>query len=228
MGELHLTVLKDRLLREFKVNVKVGKPQVVYRETISKSVEIEGKFEREIGDKRHFASLFLRLEPQGRGKGVEFLNLKGGEIHEEFLQAVEEGIKEATLSGIISGYPVVDLRVILIDGSFSEIDSSPLAYRVCTFQTFREGCKKACPILLEPIMAIEVILPEEFMGEVIGDLNSRKGKIENIFLRGKTRVIKALIPLKEMFGYATSLRSQSQGRGNFSMQFSHYGHSLGE
>ncbi|MFH1625362.1 MAG: elongation factor G [Pseudomonadota bacterium] len=222
MGELHLDVLVNRLLREFNVGVNVGKPQVVYRETIVKPADVEGRFEREIDGRPHFGHLWLRLEPQGRGEGISFINgLKDGAIPAEYIPAIEEGIRESAISGV-KGYQVVDVRVTLVGGTFRETSSSELGYRVAASIAFKKGSGLANSILLEPIMEVDVVVPEEFMGEVIGDINSRGGKIEEISSKGKVKIIKSLIPLKRMFGYSTELRSASQGRGTFSMQFSQY------
>lgn len=220
MGELHLEVIARRLLDDFGVAVNVGKPQVVYRETITQPAEGEGKFEREIDGVMHFGHVCLLLEPRPRGAGFEFLNnLPEGKIPAEFIPSIETGVKESISNGVVSGYPVVDLRVILQGGSFRENQSSPLAYQIAAAMAFREGCQKGQPILLEPIMKTEVVVPEEFLGEVIGDLSARKGRIEQIQSRGKVSVILAFVPLREMFGYSTDLRSLSQGRGSFTMQF---------
>jgi len=223
MGELHLDILVNRLLRDFNVNVNVGKPQVVYRETIEKSVEVEGSFEKEIEGKLHFGSLKLCLEPKERGQGISFVNgLKDEILLPRYMPSIEEGIRESANSGIISGYQVVDINITLINASFHELNSSELGYRVAASMAFKKGCSMADPVLLEPMMDVDVVIPEDFMGEIIGDINSRGGRIEEVSFKGKTKVIKALVPLKEMFGYSTDLRSASQGRGTFSMHFSHY------
>ncbi len=220
MGELHLEVIVRRLLDDFGVAVNVGKPQVVYRETITQPAEGEGKFEREIEGVMHFGHVCLFLEPKPRGAGFEFCqDMMNGAIPEEFIPAVEAGVRESINSGVVSGYPVVDLRVTLRGGTFRENQSSPLAYQIAAAMAFREGCQKGQPILLEPIMKTEVVVPEEFLGEIIGDLSARKGRIEQIQSRGKVSVILAFVPLREMFGYSTDLRSLSQGRGSFTMQF---------
>ncbi|RLA93564.1 MAG: elongation factor G [Deltaproteobacteria bacterium] len=223
MGELHLEVLVTRLLQDFNVNVNVGKPQVVYRETITKTVEVEGKFDKEIGGTLNFGQVKFRLKPLERGKGVEFVNELSEEvIPPEFFGPIEDGAREALLTGVVAGYPMVDIKISLIGGGYREGVSTEMAYKIAASMAVKEGCEKAKPILLEPIMSIDVVVPEEFVGEVIGDLNARRGKLENITSKGKVSVIKALVPLKQMFGYSTSLRSASQGRGTFSMQFSHY------
>ena len=220
MGELHLDVIVRRLLGDFNVSVNVGKPQVVYRETITQTVEAEGKFEREIEGVVHFGHVRLRLEPRPRGSGVEFSQASAdGTIPEEFIPGIEAGVKESTGTGMVTGYPVVDLRVDLLGGTYREGQASPLAFQVAAAMAFREGCQRAHPILLEPIMKTEVVVPEDFLGEVIGDLGARKGRIEQIQSKGKVSVVEAFVPLKEMFGYSTDLRSLTQGRGTFTMQF---------
>ena len=223
MGELHLEVLVTRLLQDFNVNVNVGKPQVVYRETITRSVEVEEIFDREIAEVRNYAQVKIKLEPLERGEGIDFANaLPDGDIPSAFLGPIEDGVQEGMLSGVVAGYPLVDVKATLIDGGFREGASSEMAFKVAASMAVKEGCRKAEAILLEPIMSVDVVVPENYLGEVIGDLNSRRGKVEKISPKGKVSVIKALVPLKEMFGYSTSLRSSSQGRGTFSMQFSHY------
>ena len=223
MGELHLEVVVRRLLDDFNVSVNVGKPQVVYRETITQTVEAEGKFEREIEGVLHFGHVRLRLEPRPRGSGVEFDKASAaGTIPPEFIPSIEAGVTESTGSGVVSGYPVVDLKVSLLGGTVRETNSTPLAFQVAAAMAFREGCQKARPVLLEPIMKTEVVVPEEFLGEAIGDLSARKGRIEHILAKGKVSVVEAFVPLKEMFGYSTDLRSLSQGRGTFTMQFHHF------
>jgi elongation factor G len=220
MGELHLDVIVRRLMEDFNVSVNVGKPQVVYRETITQAVEVEGRFEREIEGVVHFGHVRLRLEPRPRGSGVEFSGASvDGTIPEEFIPSIEAGVNESTGTGVVSGYPVVDLKVDLLGGTYREGNSTPLAFQVATALAFREGCQKAQPILLEPIMKTEVVVPEEFLGEVIGDLSARKGRIEQIQSKGKVSIVEAFVPLKEMFGYSTDLRSLTQGRGTFTMQF---------
>ena len=223
MGELHLEVVVRRLLEDFNVAVNIGKPQVVYRETITQTVEAEGKFEREIEGVLHFGHVRLRLEPRPRGAGVEFDRAPAdGTIPPDFIPSIEAGVTESTGSGVVSGYPVVDLKVSLLGGTVREANSTPLAFRVAAAMAFREGCQKAHPVLLEPIMKTEVVVPEEFLGEAIGDLSARKGRIEQVLSKGKVSVVEAFVPLKEMFGYSTDLRSLSQGRGTFTMQFHHF------
>jgi elongation factor G len=223
MGELHLEIIVDRLLREFKVSASVGKPQVAYKETVRAVSSAEGKFVRQSGGRGQYGHVYIKIEPLETDKGFEFVNgIVGGTIPREYIPAVEKGIKEAMERGILAGYPAVDIKATLYDGSYHEVDSSEMAFKIAGSMAFREAAKKAKPILLEPIMSIEVVSPEEYMGDVIGDLNSRRGKIQNIERRGKMQVMKVLAPLAEMFGYATDLRSKTQGRATYTMQFSHY------
>jgi elongation factor G len=223
MGELHLEIIVDRLLREFKVGANVGKPQVAYKETIKTGAKAEGKFVRQTGGRGQYGHVYIEIEPLEPGKGFEFVNkIVGGTIPREYVPAVEKGIKEAADRGVLAGYPVVDIQAKLYDGSYHEVDSSEMAFKIAGSMAFKEAIKKAKPILLEPIMSIEVVTPEEYMGDVIGDLNSRRGRVQNIERRGNAQVIKAQAPLAEMFGYATDLRSKTQGRATYTMQFSHY------
>jgi len=223
MGELHLEIIVDRLLREFGVGANVGKPQVSYRETITRGTQVEGKYIRQSGGKGQYGHVIVRFEPNEYGKGFEFEDkTKGGIIPKEFIKPVEMGIKDAMQSGEVAGYPVVDVRAILLDGSYHEVDSSEMAFRIAASKAFKEAMKKCLPILLEPVMDVEVVAPDEYMGEVIGDLNSRRGKILSLTLRNKNRIIKTEVPLAEMFGYATDLRSKTQGRATFTMQFKKY------
>jgi len=223
MGELHLEIIVDRLLREFKVSANVGKPQVAYKETIRSISEAEGKFVRQSGGRGQFGHVFIKIEPIESEKGFEFVNkIAGGTIPREYVPAVEKGIREAMERGILAGYPVVDVKATLYDGSYHEVDSSEMAFKIAGSMAFREAAKKAGPVILEPVMGIEVVTPEEYMGDVIGDLSSRRGKIQNIEKRGSVQVIRAQAPLSEMFGYATDLRSKTQGRATYTMQFSHY------
>ena len=220
MGELHLDVVVRRLLEDFNISVNVGKPQVVYRETITESAEGEGKFEREIEGVMNFGHVRLRLEPRPRGAGIEFIgNFSDGAIPLEFIPAIETGVKESTGNGPLAGYPLVDLKVILLGGTYMEGSSTPLAYQIASAMAFRDGCQKAQPVLLEPVMRTEVVVPEEFVGEVIGDLGARKARIEQVQAKGKVSLVDAFVPLKDMFGYSTDLRSLTQGRGTFTMQF---------
>ncbi len=223
MGELHLEIIVDRLLREFKVEANVGKPQVAYRETITKKVEQEGKYIKQTGGRGQYGHVWLTLEPLAPGGGFTFENnVVGGTIPREFIPAVEKGIKEALENGIQAGYPVVDIKVGLFDGSYHDVDSSEIAFKIAASMAFKDGCKKAGAQILEPIMKTEVIVPELNMGDVIGDLNSRRGKIMQMEPQGSVQVIQAQVPLAEMFGYATQVRSLSQGRATYTMEFSHY------
>ncbi len=224
MGELHLEIIADRLLREFNARVNVGKPRVVHRETIQKRVESEGLFERELGEKKHFGRVKLLLEPKGRGGGTEIVRqlVQGADIPGEFLAAAEEGIREALLSGVLAGYPVIDIRVAILGLDLKEGESTVLGTKIAASSAFRDGCLKADPTLLEPIMMVDVMTPTEFMGEVIGDINARRGEIQAIVPKGLISEIKARVPLKAMFGYSTDLRSATQGRAVFTMQFFAY------
>jgi len=223
MGELHLEIIVDRMKREFKVEGNVGRPQVAYKETIRETAEAEGKYIRQSGGRGQYGHVFLRLEPKNRGEGFEFVDeIKGGIIPKEFISAVEKGVKEAMEKGVVAGYPMVDITVALYDGSFHEVDSSEFAFKIAGSIALQEGAKKAKPVLLEPIMKLEVISPSEFFGTVIGDLGARRGKIEETEDRGEMKIIRAKVSLAEMFSYATSLRSLTQGRGTFTMEFDHY------
>ncbi|MBI5893500.1 MAG: elongation factor G [Deltaproteobacteria bacterium] len=223
MGELHLEIIVDRLLREFKVEASVGKPQVAYKETITKKVESEGKYIRQTGGRGQYGHVWLTVEPQEPGKGFEFENdIVGGTVPKEYVPAVEKGIKEALETGVLAGYPMVDLKVSLFDGSYHDVDSSEMAFKIAGSMGFKDGCKRASPVLLEPIMDVEVVVPEQFMGDVIGNLSSRRGKIMGMDSRAGFQVIQSKVPLANMFGYSTDLRSATQGRATFTMQFSHY------
>jgi len=223
MGELHLEIIVDRLLREFKVGANVGKPQVAYKETIKAAAKGEGRFVRQSGGRGQFGHVYIEIEPLEMGKGFEFENkIVGGAIPREYIPAVEKGIKESADRGILAGYPVVDIKARLYDGSYHEVDSSEMAFKIAGSMAFKEATKNAKPVILEPIMNVEVVTPEEYMGDVIGDLNARRGKIQNIERRGNVQLIKAMTPLAEMFGYATGLRSKTQGRATYTMQFSRY------
>jgi elongation factor G len=223
MGELHLEIIVDRLLREFNVEANVGQPQVAYRETITKTVKSEGRFVRQSGGRGQYGHVWLTLEPQAPGKGFEFVNrIVGGAIPREYIPAVQKGVIEAMGKGILAGYPMVDIKVTLVDGSYHEVDSSEMAFKIAGSIGFKEGARQASPLLLEPMMSIEIITPEEFMGQVVSDLNSRRGKTTKVEYRGGTNVIAGEAPLANMFGYATDLRSLTQGRATFTLQFSHY------
>jgi elongation factor G len=224
MGELHLEVIVDRLIREFKVGANVGKPQVAYRETISKDAhKVELRYVKQTGGKGQYAHVVIDLEPTGPGGGYEFINkITGGRIPNEYIPAVDQGVQEAMSTGVLAGYPMVDLRVTLNDGSSHDVDSSEMAFKIAGSMALKEAAKKAKPVLLEPVFDVEVVTPEEYMGDVIGDLNSRRGQIEQMDQRGNDRIVKAQVPLAEMFGYATTLRSRTQGRATYTMQFNSY------
>lgn len=223
MGELHLEIITDRMKREFKVEANVGRPQVAYKETIQALAESEGKYIRQSGGRGQYGHVWLRLEPKNRGEGTEFIDeIKGGVIPREFIPAVEKGVKEAIEKGVVAGYPMVDLKVALYDGSFHEVDSSEFAFKIAGSMAFQACAKKAKPVLLEPIMKMEVVVPPDFFGDVIGDLSARRGRIEETKDRLNVKVIDVKIPLAEMFGYATALRSLTEGRGVFTMEFDHY------
>jgi elongation factor G len=223
MGELHLEIVVDRITREFGVNANIGKPQVAYRETVRKSVEHELRFVKQTGGRGQYAHVVIELKPLAPGKGFEFEdNVKGGVIPREYIPAVEKGAKDALSAGPLAGYPLIDVGVRLFYGSYHEVDSSEMAFKIAGSMAVKEAARKASPTLLEPIMAVEVVVPEEYMGDVIGDLNSRRGRIQNMTARGNAQVVSAMVPLATMFGYATELRSRTQGRATFTMQFDHY------
>ena len=223
MGELHLEIIVDRLLREFKVEANVGAPQVAYKETITKAVDQDTKYARQSGGKGQYGHVKIHVEPNESGKGYEFVNATvGGSVPKEYIPAVDAGIQGAMLAGVLAGYPVVDVKVTLYDGSYHEVDSSEMAFKIAGSMAFKEACQKAGPTLLEPIMKVSVIVPDEYMGDVIGDLNSRRGQIQGFEARSGTQQIDAFVPLAEMFGYATDLRSRTQGRGQYTMEPSHY------
>jgi len=223
MGELHLEIIVDRMMREFKVEANVGKPQVAYRETIRKKVDSEGKFVRQSGGRGQYGHVKITVEPNESGKGYEFVNnIVGGVVPKEYIKPVDQGIQEALNSGILAGYPVVDVKITLFDGSYHEVDSNEMAFKIAGSMAFKSGCEKANPVLLEPIMAVEVETPEDYMGDVIGNLNSRRGRIENMEDRAGSKVVTAKVPLAEMFAYSTTLRSMTQGRATYTMIFSHY------
>jgi len=223
MGELHLEVIIDRLKREFKVEANVGAPQVAYRESITKTVEVQGKFVRQSGGRGQYGDCWLRLEPQEAGAGFEYVDaIKGGVIPREYIPAVGKGAEEASQSGVLAGYPIVDVKVTCFDGSYHDVDSSEMAFKIAGSMGFKSGAAKAGPVLLEPTMAVEVVVPEEYMGDVIGDINSRRGKVLSMDSRGGAQVISAHVPLSNMFGYATDLRSSTQGRATYTMVFDHY------
>ncbi len=223
MGELHLEIIVDRMKREFKVEANVGKPQVAYRETITSTVQAEGKFVKQSGGRGKYGHVWIEVSPNEPGKGYEFINaIVGGTVPKEYIPAVSQGIQDAMKNGVIAGYPIVDVKAKLYDGSYHDVDSDEISFRVAGSMAFQNAARKANPVLLEPIMAVEVITPEEYLGDVMGDLNSRRGKIEGFSARKDAQVIKSYVPLSEMFGYATTLRSMTQGRAIYSMQFDHY------
>ncbi|MFQ5737056.1 MAG: elongation factor G [Thermodesulfobacteriota bacterium] len=223
MGELHLEIIVDRMFREFKVEASVGKPQVAYKETCTKHTKAEGKYIRQTGGRGQYGHVYIELEPSEKGKGFEFINkIVGGSIPKEYINPVENGIREATETGVLAGYPVVDVKVTLYDGSYHDVDSSEMAFKIAGSMAFKEAARSAGPILLEPVMEVEVVMPEQFMGDVIGDLNSRRGRVLGMDSRGGFQVVTANVPLANMFGYSTDLRSKTQGRASYSMQFSHY------
>ncbi|MGE5362512.1 MAG: elongation factor G [Bacteroidota bacterium] len=223
MGELHLEILVDRMKREFRVEANVGKPQVAYRESITQTVQAEGKFVKQSGGRGKYGHVWIELGPNEPGKGYEFINgIVGGVVPKEYIPAVSSGIQEAMRNGVVAGFPVVDIKVKIFDGSYHDVDSDEISFKVAGSMAFKEGARKAKPVLLEPMMSVEVITPEDYLGDVMGDLNSRRGKIEGFAARKDAQVIKSIVPLSEMFGYATILRSMTQGRAIYSMQFSHY------
>ncbi|MGV8906130.1 MAG: elongation factor G [Acetobacterium sp.] len=223
MGELHLDIIISRMMREFKVEANVGAPQVAYKESITKAVEAEGKFARQSGGRGQYGHCLIRMEPVEPGTGYIFENkVTGGSIPKEFINPINQGIEEAMRNGVIAGYPVLDLKVIVYDGSFHDVDSSEMAFKIAGSMAFKNGMRKADPVILEPVFALEVVMPEEYMGDVMGDISSRRGRIEGMEMRAGAQIIKGTVPLSEMFGYATTLRSKTQGRGVYTMQFSHY------
>ncbi len=223
MGELHLDIIVDRLKREFKVECNVGKPQVAYKETIRNKVKVQGKFIRQSGGKGQYGDVWFEMEPLEPGKGIEFESkIVGGSVPKEYIKPIEQGMREAAESGILAGYPVIDFKVSLVDGSYHEVDSSEMAFKIAASMAFKEGCKQAKSVILEPIMKVEITVPEEYMGDVIGDVNSRRGRMEGMDANDGMQEIHSFIPLSEMFGYATDLRSKTQGRGSYSMEPSHY------
>jgi elongation factor G len=223
MGELHLEIIIDRMMREFKVAANVGAPQVAYRESLTKKVEVQGKFVRQSGGRGQYGDCWLRIEPQEAGAGFEFVDaIKGGVIPKEYIPAVGKGAEEASQNGVLAGFPIVDVKVTCFDGSYHDVDSSEMAFKIAGSMGFKEGAAKAGPVLLEPMMAVEVVVPEEYMGDVIGDLNSRRGKIMGMESRAGAQVINSHVPLANMFGYATDVRSATQGRATYTMVFDHY------
>jgi elongation factor G len=224
MGELHLEILVDRMLREFNVGANVGKPQVAYRETIKKEAEAEGKYIRQTGGRGQYGHVVLKIEPiSTKEKRLEFVNkVVGGSIPKEYINPIEKGIQEAMDGVVLAGYPMVGIKATLIDGSYHDVDSSEIAFKIAASMAFKNCVKSAAPVLMEPIMEIEIVTPEDFMGDVIGDLSSRRGKIEGVTIKGNAQIIKGSVPLSAIFGYATTLRSLTQGRATYTMQFSQY------
>ena len=223
MGELHLDVLVDRMKREFSVEANIGKPQVAYRETIKETIDIEGKFVRQSGGKGQYGHVWLKLEPLGLDDDYEFVDeIVGGVVPKEYIPAVDKGIQEQMQNGVVAGYPLLALKATLYDGSYHDVDSSEMAFKIAGSMALKEGALKAKPVILEPIMKVEVVTPEEYMGDIIGDLNSRRGNVGGMDQRGNARVIDCMVPLANMFGYVNTLRSMSQGRAQFTMQFNHY------
>jgi len=223
MGELHLDIIVDRMLREFKVEANVGAPQVAYKESITKAVDAEGKFARQSGGRGQYGHCLIRMEPVEPGTGYIFENKTvGGSIPKEYINPINQGIEEAMHNGVLAGYPVLDLKVIVYDGSYHDVDSSEMAFKVAGSMAFKNGMRKADPVILEPVFKLEIVIPEEYMGDVMGDISSRRGRIDGMEMRGGAQIIKGMVPLSEMFGYATTLRSKTQGRGVYTMQFSHY------
>ncbi len=223
MGELHLEIIVDRMMREFNVQANVGKPQVAYRETLRKNSEAEGKYIRQTGGNGQYGHVKIRLAPNEPGKGFEFENATtGGSVPREYIKPIEAGIKEAMEGGVLAGYPMVDVKATLYDGSYHEVDSNELAFKIAASMAFKEAARKASPVLLEPVMSVEVVVPEDYVGVIIGDLNSRRGRIEAIEHRAGSQVIKSMVPLAEMFGYVNDLRSNTQGRATFSMRPARY------
>ncbi|MGH9610636.1 MAG: elongation factor G, partial [Bryobacteraceae bacterium] len=223
MGELHLEIIVDRMRREFSVEANVGRPQVAYRETVRKSVEQEGKFVRQSGGRGQYGHVWIRLEPRERGEGYEFVNkVVGGVIPKEYIPAVDKGIQEQLANGVIAGYPVVDVGVTLYDGSYHDVDSSEMAFKIAGSMAFKQAMVKGGGYILEPVMKVEVVTPEDYMGDVVGDLNRRRGMVQNMEEVPAGKIVRAEVPLAEMFGYATSMRSATQGRATYSMEFSHY------
>jgi elongation factor G len=223
MGELHLEIIVDRMKREFKVDANVGKPQVAYRETIRASVDSEGKFVRQSGGRGQYGHVWLKIEPREPGKGYEFVNaIVGGSVPREFIPAVDKGVQEAVQTGVIAGYPIVDVKVTIFDGSYHDVDSNEMAFKIAGSMGFKEGFRKAKPVLLEPIMKVEVVTPEDYYGDIVGDLSRRRGQIIGMEDSPSGKVVTAEVPLAEMFQYSTSMRSMSQGRANYTMEFEKY------
>lgn len=223
MGELHLDIIVDRMKREFKVECNVGAPQVAYRETFRSSAQVEGKFVRQSGGRGQYGHVWIEFSPNEEGKGFEFENaIVGGVVPREYIPAVQAGLEDAMQNGVLAGYPLIDIKAKLFDGSYHDVDSSEMAFKIAASLALKNAAQKCNPVLLEPIMKVEVIVPEEYMGDIMGDITSRRGRVEGMEARGNAQVVKAMVPLAEMFGYATALRSNTQGRGTFTMHFDHY------
>jgi elongation factor G len=223
MGELHLDILVDRMRREFKVEANVGAPQVAYRETFRGSAKVEGKFVRQSGGRGQFGHVWIEFGPNEEGKGFEFENaIVGGVVPREYIPAVQAGLVDSLDRGVLAGYPLVDIKAKLFDGSYHDVDSNEMAFKIAASMALKNAASKCKPVILEPIMKVEVVIPEDYLGDIMGDITSRRGRVEGMEARGNTQMVKAMVPLSEMFGYATSLRSNTQGRGTFSMHFDHY------
>ena len=223
MGELHLDILVDRMRREFKVEANVGAPQVSYRETFRSSAEVEGKFVRQSGGRGQFGHVWIEFSPNEEGKGFEFENaVVGGVVPREYIPAVEAGLRDSLNNGVLAGYPLIDIKANLYDGSYHDVDSNEMAFKIAASMALKNAVSKVNPVILEPMMKVEVVIPEEYLGDIMGDITSRRGRVEGMDARGNAQVVRAMVPLAEMFGYATSLRSNTQGRGVFSMTFDHY------
>jgi elongation factor G len=223
MGELHLEIIVDRMMREYKVEANVGKPQVAYRETIRRHAEAEGKYIRQTGGRGQYGHAKIRLDPNEPGKGYEFVNeIIGGSVPKEYIKPIDQGMQEAMEGGVLAGYPMVDIKATLYDGSYHDVDSNEMAFKIAGSMAFKEAARKASPVILEPVMAVEVVTPEDYAGAIMGDLSSRRGRIEGMEHRAGSQVIKAIVPLAEMFGYATHMRSSTQGRAEYSMHFARY------
>lgn len=223
MGELHLDIIVDRMRREFKVEANVGAPQVSYRETFRGSASVEGKFVRQSGGRGQFGHVWIEFSPNEEGKGFEFINgVVGGSVPREYIPAVEAGLRDSLNNGVIAGYPLIDIKARLYDGSYHDVDSNEMAFRVAASMALKNAVSKCNPVLLEPLMRVEVVIPEEYLGDIMGDITSRRGRVEGMDARGNAQVVRTMVPLSQMFGYATSLRSNTQGRGVFSMHFDHY------
>jgi len=224
MGELHLDVIVDRLKVEFKVEANIGSPQVAYRETFRQAAQVEGKFVRQSGGRGQYGHVWMEFEPNEEGAGFEFVDkIVGGVIPKDYINSVRQGVEEAMENGVVAGYPIIDIKATLFDGSYHDVDSSEMAYKVAASMALKEAKNKCKPVLLEPLMKVEIVIPEEYMGDIMGDVTARRGRVDGMDTRGSAQLVKAFVPLSEMFGYATSLRSNTQGRGTYTMHFSHYG-----